>query len=171
VFLDRELERKAELKLSEWTNEESETRKGALMGKRFNVVPLCNIKSHFVSIDSGVLYCIMKEICPEFDVRKIEFTGENRETCCKIIFDFKSVRLRKKTVCTGIIESEWVCVCVHNRRLKVNHLVPSSLAPSAKREENNETRSGTHDPQENDSVAGADPGNTNIVTIAAPFVG
>jgi len=41
-----------------------------LMGKRFNVVPLGNIKSHLVTIDSGVLYGIMKEISPAFDLRR-----------------------------------------------------------------------------------------------------
>jgi hypothetical protein len=50
------------------------------MGKRFNVVPMRNIKSHFVSIDSGVLYGIMREISPEFNVSRKEFSGENRET-------------------------------------------------------------------------------------------
>jgi hypothetical protein len=55
VFLDRELEREAEMKLSEETNEEWERRKAFLMGKRFNGVPMCNIKSHFATIDSGVL--------------------------------------------------------------------------------------------------------------------
>jgi len=44
VFLNRELERKAEMKLSEETNEEWERRKAFLMGKQLNVVPLCNIK-------------------------------------------------------------------------------------------------------------------------------
>jgi len=44
VFLDRELERKAEMKLSEETDEEWEIRKAVLMGKQLNVVPLCNIK-------------------------------------------------------------------------------------------------------------------------------
>jgi hypothetical protein len=50
------------------------------MGKRFNVVPMRNIKSHFVSIDSGVLYGIMREISPEFNISREDFTGENRET-------------------------------------------------------------------------------------------
>jgi hypothetical protein len=89
VFLDRELERKAEMKLSEETNEEWEIRKAVLMGKRFNVVPLSNIKSHFVTIDSAVLHGIMKEISPEFSVSREEFSGENRETHWKNIFDFK----------------------------------------------------------------------------------
>ena len=61
-------------------NEELLERKAALMGKCFNVVPLCSIKSHFVNIDSGVLHGIVREFSPEFDVRKIESTDEMRET-------------------------------------------------------------------------------------------
>jgi len=77
------------MKLSEETNEEWERRKAFLMGKRFDVVPMCKIKSHFVTIDSGVLYGIMRDICPEFDVSREDFTGGNRETYWKNIFDFK----------------------------------------------------------------------------------
>jgi hypothetical protein len=55
LFLDRELDPNAEMKLSEESNEEWERRKAVLMGKRFNGVPVCNLKSHFVSIDSRVL--------------------------------------------------------------------------------------------------------------------
>jgi len=84
VFLDRELERKAEMKLN-GKNEERERRKAFLIGKRFDVVPLGNIKSHFVTIDSRILYGIMKEICPEFDVSREEFSGENRKTYWKNI--------------------------------------------------------------------------------------
>ena len=65
-----------------------EERKAFLMGKRFNVVPLCNIKPHSVSIDSGVLYSIMKKISPEFDVSDKELTGENRELHWTNTFDF-----------------------------------------------------------------------------------
>jgi hypothetical protein len=46
-----------------------------------------------VTIDSGVLHGIMKEISPEFDVRRREFTGENRETYWKNIFDFKRLKV------------------------------------------------------------------------------
>jgi hypothetical protein len=58
------------------------------MGKRFNVVPMYNIKSHFVTIDSGVFCSIMSEISPEFDVSRKEFSGGNRETYWKNTFDY-----------------------------------------------------------------------------------
>jgi hypothetical protein len=83
------------MKLSEEKNDASEKRKAFLMGKQFNVVPLNNIESHCVTIGSRVLYGIMREICPEFDVRKTEFPGENRETYWKNIFDFKRPKVSK----------------------------------------------------------------------------
>ena len=104
MFLDRELERKAQVELSEEKNEEWERRKAALLGKRFNVVPMCNIKSHFMTIGSGVLYGIMREISPEFDVSREEFSGEVRETYWKDIFDFKRLKMSKQKVFTGMIE-------------------------------------------------------------------
>jgi len=101
VFLDRELARKAEVKLSEETNEQWERRRAFLMGKRFNVVPMWKVKSHFVTIDYGVLYGIMREICPEFDVSREEFSGEHRETYWKSIFDFKRLKVSKKRYLLG----------------------------------------------------------------------
>jgi hypothetical protein len=83
------------------------------MGKRFNVVPLGNIKSHFVTIDSGVLYGIMRETSPEFDVSREEFSGENRETYWKDIFDYKRLKVSKQKLLTGMIETDGIPMCVH----------------------------------------------------------
>jgi hypothetical protein len=83
------------MKLSEEKNDASEKRKAFLMGKQFNVVPLNNIESHCVTIDSRVLQGIMKEISPEFDVSREEFSGENREMYWKNIFDFNRLKVSK----------------------------------------------------------------------------
>jgi len=218
VFLDRELERKAETKLSEGKNEEWERRKAALMGKRFDVVPMCKIKSHFVTIDSGVLYGIMRDISPEFSVSRENFTGENRETYWKNISNFKRLRVNKQKLFTGMIETDGVALCVHYRRLKKDRPVPPSAAPvtkgaekkeadpetqevedndfvvdvtkdedekeadpatqkvqdndlvvdAAKDEDEKEADPATQEAEDNDFVVCADPGNTNIITIAAP---
>jgi len=89
------------------------------MGKRFKVVPLCNIKSHFGTIDSGVLYGIMREISPKFNVSREDFTRENRETYSKKnIFNFKRLKVSKQKVFTGMIETDGVTLCLHYRRLK-----------------------------------------------------
>jgi len=119
-------------------NEEWERRKAFHMGKRFNVVPVCNIKSHFVTIDSIVLYSIMMEISPELNVSREEFTGENRETYWKSIFDFKRLKVSKQKVFTGMIETDGVAMCVHSRRLKKDRPGPPLASPVTKDEENKE---------------------------------
>jgi len=168
VFLDRELERKAEMTLSEENNDEWQRRKAVLMGKRFNGVPLCNIKSNFVTIDSGVLHDIMKEICPEFNGRKTEFTGETRETYWKNIFDFKLRKVSKQRVFTGIIETDGVSMCVHCRRLEADRPIVPSASPLTKHEEKKEADPTTQEVHESDFVVGVDPGNTMNIAVAAP---
>jgi hypothetical protein len=164
VSLDRGLERKAEVKLSEEKNEEWERRKAFLMGKRFNGVPICNIKSHFVTIDSGVLYGIMREISPEFIVRKTEFTGDTQGTHWKNNFDFKLLKVSKQELFTGMIETDGVAMCVLYPRLKRDRPGPSS----ANHEEYKEEDPATQKVQDNDHVVGTDPTHTNIIRIAAP---
>jgi len=105
------------------------------MGKRFNVVPLCNIKSHFDTTDSRIAHGSIKEISPEFDVRRTEFTGGNRETYWKNIFNFKRLKVSKQKVFTGMIETDEVVLCVHYRRLKKDRPVPPSAAPVTEDEE------------------------------------
>jgi hypothetical protein len=166
VLLDRELERKAEMMLSEEKNEVRERRKAFRMGERSNIVPLCNIKSHFVRIDSGVLYGIMKGICPGFDVRKTEFSGETQETYWKNIFDIKRLKVSKKNKFTGMIETDGLAICVHYRRFKTDRHVPSSALPETKHEDEKEEDPAMQNVQKNGFFVGADPGNTNIVTIA-----
>jgi hypothetical protein len=136
-------------------NLEWEKRKAVLKGKRFNVVPLCNIKSHFMSVDPGVLYGIMEEISPEFKVSREDFTGENRVTYWKSIFDFKPVKVSKQKVFTGLIETDGVALCVHYRRLKKDRPVPPSAAPVTKDAENKEADAATQKVQDNDFMVGA----------------
>jgi hypothetical protein len=152
VFLDRELERKAEMKLSEETNEEWERRKAVLVGKRSGVVPLSNIKSYFVSIDSGVLYGIMRDIRPKFSVSRKDFTGENRETHWKRISDSKRLKVSKQNVFTGKIETDGVALCVHDRRLKTDRPVPPLASPVTRDEENKEEERAIQEVEDNDLV-------------------
>jgi hypothetical protein len=187
VFLDRELERKAEMKLSEENNEEWERRKAFLMGRRFNLVPMCNIKSHFVTVDSRILYGIMKGISAEFNVSREEFSGENRETSWKSLFDFKRLKASKQKVLTGLIETDGVALCIHYRRLKRDRPVLPSAAPAtkdedkkeaapvtqevedsdflvdaAKDEDKKEAELATQEVEHNDLVVDADPGNASV---------
>ena len=84
-------------------------------------------------------------------------------------------------------------MCVHYRRLRADRPIVPSASPSpkheekkeadpatqevqdnelvvgsAKHEENNKADPATQKVQDNELVVGTDPGNTNIVTIAAP---
>jgi len=181
------------VQLSEGKNEEWERRKAVLMEKRFNVVPMWKVKSHFVTIDSSVLYGITKEISPEFIVSRENFTRENLETYWKNIFNFKRLRVSKQKLFTGMVETDGVAMCVHYRRLKKDRPVPPSAAPvtkdeekeeadpatqevenndlvvdAAKHEDKKEAGPETQKVQNNDLVVDADPGNTNIITIAVP---
>jgi hypothetical protein len=52
--------------------------------------------------------------------------------------------------------------------LKAARPVSSSRSPSAEHEDNKKACPTTNKVQENDFVVGADPGNTNIITIAVP---
>jgi len=71
-------------------------------------------------------------------------------------------------VCTGISESDGVATCVHYQRLRVNLPVPSSVSPVAKHEGNKKAGPTTQEVREHDFVVGANPGNTNIMTITVP---
>jgi hypothetical protein len=92
----------------------------------------------------------MKEMCPEFDVSKDEFSGENRETYWKIIFSFKRLRVSKQKLFTGMIETDGVALCIHYRRLERDRPVP----PSAKHEDEKGADPATQEVQDNDLVVG-----------------
>jgi|YelNatPaOPRAMG01_1025707.scaffolds.fasta_scaffold137416_1 hypothetical protein len=76
--------------------------------------------------------------------------------------------MSKQKVFTGMIRTDGVSICAQYPRLRTDRPIVSLISPSAKREENNHGDPVTQEVQENDFVVGADPGNTNIVTIAVP---
>jgi len=92
-----------------------------------------------------------------------------------------------------MIETDGVALCVHYRRLKINRPVPPSAAPvtkdeeikeadpatqevhekglvvdAAKHEDEKEADPATQEVHDKGLIVGTDPGNTNIMTIAAP---
>jgi hypothetical protein len=97
-----------------------------------------------------------------------EFSGENREKYSKNILNFKLLNTSKQKVFTGMIEAGEVSKCVHYRRLEADRRVPPSAAAVTKRGDEKEAYLATQDVEDNDFVVGTNPGNTNIVTIAAP---
>jgi len=94
----------------------------------------------------------MKEISPEFDVSREEFSGENRETYWKNIFNFKRLKVSEQKVFTGLIETDGVALCVHYRRLKKDRPVPPSAAPVTKDGEKEESDPAMQEVEDNDFV-------------------
>jgi len=88
----------------------------------------------------------MKQICPEFYVSREDFTGENRETYWKNIFNFKRLKISKQKVFTGMFDIDGVSTCIHYRRLKVDRPNASLLSPLAEHEEKKEADPGTYNP-------------------------
>jgi len=82
-----------------------------------------------VTIDPRVLYGVMKEICPEFDVSKKKFTREIRETHWKNTFDFERLKASKQKIFTGMIETDGEAIFVDYRRSKADRPVLSSASP------------------------------------------
>jgi len=135
----------------------------------------------------------MSEISPESDVSRKKFSGENRQTYWKNIFDFKRLKVSKQKVFTEMIETDGVALCILYRRLKTDRPVRPSAAPvtkdadeqkadpgtqklqdddlvvdAAMHEDEKEADLATQEVQDNDFVVGADPGNTNNIIIAVP---
>jgi len=101
MFLDRELERKAEMELSTEKMKRWRDDIQSLLQMRFIVVCLRESKSHFVTIDSRVLSVFMKEISPALGVSNKEIIGEDRDSYWQNIFDFKRPRPAKKRYSRG----------------------------------------------------------------------
>jgi hypothetical protein len=120
-----------------------------------------------VTIDFAAHDGIMREISSEFNVSREEFTGENRESFCRYIFDFKRRKMSKKKVFTWMIGSDGVYMYGHYRRLKADRPIVSTASSSARHQEK-EAHLATQELQENDVVVVLYPGNTNIMTIPAP---
>jgi hypothetical protein len=86
--------------------------------KRFTLAPIHRISSHFLTIDTKILYYLMKE-AKFFDSKKInesEFR-KDKEIYFDIVFDFK--RLTKGQF-TYNVQTDGVSVCFHFERPKIN---------------------------------------------------
>ena len=125
--------------------------------KLFNVVPVCHIKSHFISIDTYVLYGILREL---------EMTDENEEqfvdtSLAKWMSLFKISQLQGKDCEFGYsMDTDGISMCMHFERPKVTG--DGIDGDAAKREE----FKGKFTPGPNDLVVGCDPRRINIFYMA-----
>jgi hypothetical protein len=81
----------------------------------FNILPLCNIKSHFITIDTSVLYGIMKET-KLVDCNSMTFTSLKFDHWCSL---FKVGSLKgQHSIFTGTVETDGVAINFHFQREK-----------------------------------------------------
>lgn len=115
--------------------------------KSFDIVPICKIKTHFITLDTVGLYGIMRDInyvnekCREENFRTLK--KEHWET----FLNFGRVQGRNKTF-TGTIDTDGISVCIHFTR------------PKNQIEIENEDYS-----LEGKRVLGCDPGRTVILQM------
>ena len=110
--------------------------------KRFNIAPISHIKRHFLTIDTEVLYSLMKNTnlvnkkvkLADFSALKDEHFGS--------VFNLKGLTNGEFS---HMIETDGVSVCIHFKKPKVESKVGKRDLSKAKR------------------VIGIDPGRTNLI--------
>jgi hypothetical protein len=123
--------------------------------KLFNVVPICQIKSHFVTIDTYVLYGILKEI-GFIDCNEEEFVASKERSWYAL---FKISQLQGSGCTFGCsLDTDGISMCMHFERPKET---PLSEAP------NRDVEAAQFNPGPQDVVLGCDPGRINIYYMAA----
>ena len=122
--------------------------------KLFNIVPVCHIKSHYITIDNSVLYGILKEL-GMIDCNDKEFA---KNALAHWMTLFKISQLRGKDCEFAFsIDTDGVSMCMHFERPK-NELDNDNG--------NKEEFKGVFDPGPLDLVVGCDPGRINIFYMA-----
>ena len=119
-------------------------------GTPFNLVPICSVRSHFVTIDTHSLFGVAKE-AGLVGMSGTEFVRMGQENWASIL-DYPKVMGTGKTF-TGTIETDGIAVCVHFQKPKSQ--------PKTKEEINEWETSLKSDPDV--EVVGVDPGRTNIL--------
>jgi len=144
VFLNREIESKATLlPLSD---------RPRLLKRLFDVVPLCNVKTHFITVDTSVLYGLMVELGYLKSSAYAAFDAMRQDQWMSV---FKLRRLEGRyTKFTGTIETDGTAINVHFVR---ERLVSDSSTGEEFRV------------RPNDFVMSCDPGLKDICSMAIPL--
>lgn len=101
VFVSRSLESKA------LTSKDDDAKKCKL----FSILPICRIKSHFITIDTFTFYHILKDVDIIKSIPKT-FDHEITDAMWKSIFKINKLQGKNMTF-TGTIETDGVAACVH----------------------------------------------------------
>jgi hypothetical protein len=114
----------------------------------FNIVPICSIRSHFVTLDSSSLFGLLKEL-GLFKGKEADFTALRMDHW------YSTFKIRKSEgqfhTFTGTIETDGTSLNIHFTR-------PKSNVDEAKEQKSRFTID-----KSNDRIIGVDPGRTNII--------
>jgi hypothetical protein len=115
--------------------------------KLFDIVPICKIKTHFITLDTVGLYGIMRDInYVDKECKEKDFSALKNDHW-KAFLKFEKVQGRSKTF-TGTIDTDGISVCIHFTR-------PKNQIESATEEHSLEGK----------RVLGCDPGRTVILQM------
>lgn len=143
VFLNRQIERRT-------ATLPPEERPGILK-RLFDVVPICKIKTHFITIDTSALYGLVADLGYVMPSNYAAFEAMRDDHWRSV---FKTSRLEGKNAkFTNTIETDGTSVCIHFVREK-EHFTSSVDEPFRVRED--------------DFVIACDPGGVDIMAMAVP---
>jgi hypothetical protein len=122
--------------------------------KLFNIVPICHVKSHFVTIDTYVLYGILREI-GFIKCNEIEFVA-SKEKSWYALFKISQLQGEKCNFAYSF-DTDGISMCMHFQR---------PLKVSSGSAEDRDVEAPQFYPGPNDIVVGCDPGRINIYFMA-----
>jgi hypothetical protein len=112
--------------------------------KKFSIAPIQRIRRHFLTIDSRILYYMMREANLIDSKVTLKNFSDNKEEYFGIVFKLHKIRKLSKGQFTYLIQTDAVSLNVHFRRPKA-----SSNA--------------SHEPQNFSRKIAIDPGRSNII--------
>lgn len=128
--------------------------------QRFNLAPVPSIRQHFISIDTNVLYGLMREVgavdCTEKVFKTLK--DDHWQSAFRV-----GRLLGADRTFTALVETDGTALCVHQTRPK-NDLDAINQSAS---NENTARINYTHDPG-TDLVVGGDPGGRTVLHVAVP---
>ena len=111
--------------------------------KRFNIAPVSRIKRHFVTVDTNILYNLMRNVNLLDKKCKIGDFKVLKDEHFRSIFNFKNLKYEHFSY---LIETDGVSICFHFRK------IPKE-----------EKQVGNRELKKANRVIGIDPGRTNLI--------
>jgi len=147
VFLNREIETRA--------SRLPDSDRPRLLKQLFDVVPICKIKTHFITVDTSVLYGLMAELGYAQPSNYAAFNAMRHEQWLSV-FNIKRLEGQHAKF-TGTIQTDGTAICVHFVREKVISSSPGD-----------NTQSGFQ-LRPNDFVMSCDTGLVDMCAMAIPL--